>query len=174
MFITDLIWNPWYLKNGVFEETISIPAYPDRQLRINSHQCFANVQQNLNDFYIPLGLNLNTVVGSLAYFTNEQQIHYQWGDAEGNHTIDKHGSINAHCWLEDDIGNIYDFIGQDQLFLANEENITIANGVPILLSGVSKSFCSSQLNLYYFPASALKQESILQFINSSKMDIDFT
>jgi hypothetical protein len=122
-------------------------------------QCFLNAYLNQQGIY--KSLNLKMVVGSVGWNT--------WFEYGGNTwtLIDfvkakkgKHGGWDAHCWLEDDKGNVYDYISDtDDLYT----RFRTGKGLKVLgvVAGMSKADLLAQ-GIEYVPADADTQYAIFK------------
>jgi hypothetical protein len=122
-------------------------------------QCFLNAYLNQQGIY--KSLDLKMVVGSVGWNT-----WFEYGGKAWT-LIDfvkakkgKNGGWDAHCWLEDDKGNIYDYISEmDDLYT----RFRTGKGLKVkgVVAGVSKADLLAK-GIEYVPADADTQYAIFK------------
>ena len=165
---------------GIDVKAMKTQMMESRALRPTSNQtnkelfycvnnCFFNAKRNKDNAY--KGKSLRLVVGSVAFngwfeFGQEKWTtisEWRKNAHKGKTTWD------AHCWLEDADGNIYDYVFEDYLHIAE-----MRNGCgPMkagLLEGVSKKNCKKR-GMLYVPAPANVQELILKSFADAGWDL---
>jgi hypothetical protein len=131
-----------------------------KEVSYTLNQCFINAVRNRDNGYKEL--NLRLVIGSLGL--NEW---FEFGGKDWKTTKDwivkgrkAPGTWDAHGWLEDEEGNVYDFVFDDYLNISD-----IRNGRGLLKAGIvekkSKKQCE-RMGLTYIAAPQPVQEIILR------------
>ena len=126
------------------------------------NQCYINSFINKKHHY--KNKNLKLVIGSLGLNGWFEFGGKDWGMEEFKKKMGAESS-DSHCWLEDDNGNIYDYVfkGYDDIA---EYRTGRKLGYTGILEGKSKKWCKSA-GLTYLPAS--KEVQTMLFLNVLKI-----
>ena len=129
-------------------------------------QCFANAKANQQGAYADR--NLKLVIGSLGFTKKDGGIHWEFGYEKATVflMIKPHG-IDAHAWLEDEKGDVYDIAQRSWLAIAAARGCAIHIKPLQAIEGVSKELLSRK-GLHYLQADTIVQSVV------SKRWTDFT
>jgi len=139
-----------------------------QKLQYIPNHCFMNANHNKKNAY--KDLNLKLVFGSLGLngwfeFGGKDWTMKEWKEARKDKCL-----WDAHCWLEDDDGNIYDFCFASYLQVSQIRLNTKGSLKVCLLEKVSKEDCERR-GLTYVPADSKVQNIIhLDFKLGGLMD----
>jgi len=135
-------------------ESVSIS---EKMLRYTSNQCFLNATYNKKNAY--RNLNLKIVIGSLGLNDWFEFGGKEWTIGEWKKARKGECSWDAHCWLEDNDGNVYDYCFNDYLWVSRIRLLTIGNLTEGVIEKVSKEDCAKR-GLTYIPAPIAVQKVI--------------
>jgi hypothetical protein len=136
----------------------STPSTPQRLYNAPC-QCFLNAYLNQQGIY--KSLDLKMVVGSVGWNTWFEYGGKTWTLVDFiKAKKGKTGGWDAHCWLEDDKGNVYDYISEtDDLYTRHRTGKGLK--VKGVVAGMSKADLLAQ-GIEYVPADADTQYAIFK------------
>lgn len=126
-------------------QTISIVSTKtNKPLTYTQGQCFMNADKNVRSAYS--GLDLHLVIGSLGLNGHFEYGGKDWTERDWIVKGRKgQGSWDAHCWLEDKDGNVYDYCFAHYLECAKQwKKGDIAQLYEGVLEAVSKEECAKR------------------------------
>lgn len=134
------------------------------------NQCYFNAYINKKHHY--KGKNLKLVIGSLGFYDWFEFGGKEWGMLEFALRLNTDSS-DSHCWLEDEQGNIYDYIFKDYNRISKKRTGKVLPYLGIL-EGKSKEWCQSK-GLTYLPASKEVQRMLFlqcfHLLNRAEKDL---
>jgi len=130
---------------------------PEKMLRYTPNSCFLNATYNKNNAY--RNLNLKVVIGSLGLNGWFEFGGKDWSINEWKQAKKGKCSWDAHCWLEDDNGNVYDYCFNDYLWVSRIRLWTIGDLTEGVIERVNKEDCLKR-GLTYIAAPINIQKAI--------------
>ena len=136
-------------------------------LKYSAGYCFLNAEWNRTHAYADL--NLRRVFGTLSLNGWDEYGGRSWGDADWEDAHQGELFWDAHCWLEDEKGNVYDYCFDRYLEIAQMRTGRIGRMFVGAMEGVSKRDCLKR-GLIYSPAPAHIQRMMLDdFVSGGVM-----
>jgi hypothetical protein len=135
-----------------FVETIDIAL---AFARYNFGGCYFNA--NMNRKTVFKGMNLTPVYGSLGL-----NGHFEYGGR--NHTVRDFAEnpMDSHCWLEDEEGNVYDFIFEEYADIAQRWTGSCTFPENFHIQGWTKQDLKELYNIEYVAAPIKAQRDIVK------------
>lgn len=161
-----------FLKQQAYE----YPYDPTKnELCRKPNSCFVNAFNNQQVYWERHDLTM--VLGSLGVgiMGDEKKDTDVWWEFGSKHFTrakqftPRSGSIDAHVWLEDAKGNIYDFVPHNLIWIAGFRGVAIDFKQDEIFEGVSKDQLAKK-GLHYLSASAEIQQVLLKkWVKSAKV-----
>lgn len=141
--INDLVVNNEELRNNYYRN-----LKPGNELSYLDFNCFTNAAYNMENAY--RSHTLNFVVGSLGIGVKPfwEYGHVKYKDYED---FDCQNTYDAHAWLEDKHGNVFDFVYPSFVSIAHIHNRQIKLKKGTVIEGKSKSYLAKK-GLHYISA----------------------
>ena len=125
-------------------------------LTYKANNCFISAYINHHNHY--KDKNLRLVIGSFAINGWFEFGGKNWTKERFAKTLTGEHTADAHCWLEDEVGNVYDFIHEDYAFW-----VKIRTNKPMKFSGLVEGMSKADLlgkGIEYVPADKETQQMI--------------
>ena len=110
--------------------------------------CYYNACKNKNVYEKKIKKKLKVVIGSLGL-----NGHFEFGGKNWTANDFYKNPLDSHAWLEDDEGNVFDYIFDTYGFYAQHWNKKVTFPLQYEIVGVSKEELKSKYNLEYIKAS---------------------
>ena len=129
--------------------------------RYSFGECYFNANQNRMTVF--KGMKLTPVYGSLGL-----NGHFEYGGR--NHTVADFfkNPMDSHCWLEDEEGNVYDFIFEEYADIARSWTGSCTFPEDFHIQGWSKEDLKELYNIEYIAAPVKAQRDIVKNVRHAQ------
>jgi len=136
-------------------KTASKASLSDERLRYVENDCYYNACANKPIYEKNTGKQLKVVIGSLGL-----NGHFEFGGKDWTANNFYENPLDSHAWLEDDAGNVYDYIFSGYGYCATHWGKEVSFPLNYEIVGMSKEELKSKYNLEYVKASRTIQKDI--------------
>ena len=145
------------IKETVLACGIEVADNVSNDLTYISGECYYNACKNKSVYEKKYKKNLKVVVGSLGL-----NGHFEFGGKNWTAEDFYKNPFDSHAWLEDDEGNVYDYIFAKYGFFAKHWNKEVTFPLKHEIVGVSKKELESKYKLEFIKAPRNTQKDIVK------------